>query len=75
MQALNYHVMEEPDLTNPHKPMPGYFDFGEGRILPVGLTEAQRLQAVIDSKRRSREHLLSTLHSRCAELRSHRHRR
>ena len=72
---LCYHVIEEPDLTNPHRPMRGYFDFGDGNILPAGLTEAERLQAVIKSQKRSREHLLSTLRSHCAELRSRRHRR
>ena len=69
MDPLYYHTMEPPDLTRPDKPMRGYLDFGNGRILPCGLTDAERLQGIIDSERRSRDVLSRRLHARCAELR------
>ena len=50
--ALCFHAVEDPrDATGPVR---GYFDFGDGNILPCGLTETQRVQAVTDSIRRTR---------------------
>ena len=72
MQDLCYHTMEPPDLTRPDKPMRGYFDLGDGNILPCGLTETEQLQAVKDSKRRTRDELSARLRARCADLRSQR---
>ena len=50
----------------------GYFDLGDGNILPCGLTETERLQAVKDSRRRTRDELSARLRGRCADLRSQR---
>ena len=52
--------------------MRGYFDLGDGNILPCGLTETERLQAVKDSKRRTRDELSARLRARCADLSSQR---
>ena len=52
---LCYHVVgDRPD--DPSKPMKGYFDLGGGKILPCGLSEDQRTQAVVDSIHRTRGH-------------------
>ena len=50
---LCYHTVEDP-RDNPNGPWKGYFDLGNGEILPCGLTETRRLQAVTDSIRRAR---------------------
>jgi len=51
---MEYHIVE-PGPINPNGPWRGYFDFGDGRITPCALTEAERAQAIADSKRRTRE--------------------
>ena len=53
---FEYHIVE-PGPINPNGPWRGYFDFGDGRIAPCALTEAERAQAIADSKRRTRERL------------------
>jgi hypothetical protein len=53
---MEYHIVE-PGPINPNGPWRGYFDFGDGRIAPCALTEAERAQAIADSKRRTRERL------------------
>ena len=55
---FEYHIVE-PGPINPNGPWRGYFDFGDGRIVPCALTEAERVQAIADSKRRTRERLLA----------------
>ena len=53
---FEYHIVE-PGPINPNGPWRGYFDFGDGRIAPCALTEAERAQAIADSKRLTRERL------------------
>ena len=53
---FEYHIVE-PGPINPNGPWRGYFDFGDGRVAPCALTEAERVQAIADSKRRTRERL------------------
>ena len=55
---FEYHIVE-PGPINPNGPWRGYFDFGDGRVAPCALTEAERAQAIADSKRRTRERLLA----------------
>jgi hypothetical protein len=55
---FEYHIVG-PGPINPNGPWRGYFDFGDGRIAPCALTEAERVQAIADSKRRTRERLLA----------------
>ena len=65
---LEYHVME-PGPISPHGPWRGYFDLGDGRIIPAGLTEAERVQAISDSKQRTRERLLAATQPHRADRR------
>ena len=66
---MEYHSLE-PGPINPHGCWGrGYFDFGDGRIAPIALTEAERLQAIADSKRCTRERLLAAAQPHRADRR------
>ena len=66
--CMEYHIVG-PGPINPNGPWRGYFDFGDGRIAPIALTEAERLQAIADSKRRTRERLLAAAQPHRADRR------
>ena len=65
---FEYRIVE-PGPINPNGPWRGYFDFGDGRIIDCGLTESERVQAIADSKRRTRERLLAAAQPHRADRR------